>query len=629
MHSAHAAIVFVLLTGTPLGLHADVATDATSLPQSRFGAEQLDRGLIALPREDGAVYLSWRMFPSDDDSVRFHVYREPDDGHPPIRVAQTPFTSHLDGPVGDAPPQVGHSYRYHVRVVRNGVETAASQRAQVTAQTVAADGIGLATHLGLDAAPEGVSRHVDRCVPADLNGDGTLDYVVLFGRSRVDPYHWKPSPDTLKLQAIDGHSGQVMWTFDFGKGTEMGVWYSPFVVYDLDGDGVAEVVTKTNAAPQFVEAQGPGGGPKGMRVEGGPEFITILDGRTGTERARAPWPSREGFETYNHLSRNLLAVAYLDGRRPYLLVNRGTYALAKWEAWRFDGQTLKRQWQWSTNDPGMQRYEGSGAHMTLVADIDGDGMDEFFWGCVCLDGDGDTARVKWAVGLPGDEERYTIGHVDIVALGDIRPDLPGPEVYFTIEHHPIAGVSAWGVEDPRKGALYVEADGTPHWIYTPAKHVHGGWTADVVGGPDAPGWECYYFEGDGSLYRLARADGSTLNEGLVLPGTIEWDGDELLELVDNQGNIFDHGDAPQDALPDKASIVCVADLVGDFREEFVIRQPDGTLKILTTTQPVRIRRPSRLFERTYRLWTASYGSGYTGWPMRGGETWNWHVDHSE
>ena len=39
------------------------------------GAEKLDRGLIALEREDGSVFLSWRLLDTDSDDIAFQVKR--------------------------------------------------------------------------------------------------------------------------------------------------------------------------------------------------------------------------------------------------------------------------------------------------------------------------------------------------------------------------------------------------------------------------------------------------------------------------------------------------------------------------------------------------------------------------
>ena len=39
------------------------------------GAERLDRGLIALQRDDGSVFLSWRLLDDDPVDITFRIAR--------------------------------------------------------------------------------------------------------------------------------------------------------------------------------------------------------------------------------------------------------------------------------------------------------------------------------------------------------------------------------------------------------------------------------------------------------------------------------------------------------------------------------------------------------------------------
>lgn len=80
----------------------------------------------------------------------------------------------------------------------------------------------------------------------DLDGDGRLDFVIKQPEGNIDPYeeYWTRSPETYKLEAYR-HDGRFLWRFDLGWSIERGIWYSPYLVYDLDGDGKAEVAVKT------------------------------------------------------------------------------------------------------------------------------------------------------------------------------------------------------------------------------------------------------------------------------------------------------------------------------------------------------------------------------------------------
>src|SRR5690606_22508560 len=123
-----------------------------------------------------------------------------------------------------------------------------------------------------------------------------------------------------------------------------------------DGDGRAEVALRT--AEGTPEANG--------RVMTGPEWLTVWDGRTGKEIARADWPARGrpedwGDLTGNRMSRHMLGVAYLDGKTPSLVAVRGTYGLMKVETWFLRNGKLESVWQW-TNAMAGWRYQGQGQH---------------------------------------------------------------------------------------------------------------------------------------------------------------------------------------------------------------------------------------------------------------------------
>ena len=109
----------------------------------------------------------------------------------------------------------------------------------------------------------------------DLDGDGAYDYVIKTPRGGTDPWDlvWKPAPDTYKMEAYSS-TGKFLWRKDQGWNIEMGIWYSPFLVADVDGDGKAEVITKTAPlSPDYRDATG--------RVQSGPEYLSVIDGLTG------------------------------------------------------------------------------------------------------------------------------------------------------------------------------------------------------------------------------------------------------------------------------------------------------------------------------------------------------------
>ena len=250
----------------------------------------------------------------------------------------------------------------------------------------------------------------------DLDGDGRYDYVLKQPHDNIDPAsnYWKPSPDTYKLDAYTA-DGRRLWRHDLGWAIERGIWYSPVIVFDLDGDGKAEVAAKTG--------EGDPRGPDG-RVETGPEWVSVFDGRTGRELARDDWPSRqipgEPYR-YNLSSRNQIAVAYLDGKTPFLIVARGTYTTIRLVAYQFHAGKLQRVWTWdSREETGRGRYNSQGAHIMRAADVDCDGRDEVIIGSAVVD---DIGNGLWSTGY---------GHPDFCFVGNIDPTRPGLEIFYGI-----------------------------------------------------------------------------------------------------------------------------------------------------------------------------------------------------
>ena len=84
---------------------------------------------------------------------------------------------------------------------------------------------------------------------------------------------------------------------------------------DLDGDGKDEVALKGSdwSEGDWREQEGVNKG----KVLAGPEYLLVLEGATGREIARAPWPCREhffdGYMGDNYAARNQIALFRPDG----------------------------------------------------------------------------------------------------------------------------------------------------------------------------------------------------------------------------------------------------------------------------------------------------------------------------
>jgi len=543
--------------------------------------EVLDRGLVALPAGPGRVYLGWRLLASDPPSTAFDVLRgEP--GGQPKPINPTPIRATTD--FVDQTAQAGVEYEYTVRPVGNDGQPNASRPVRVKVGEDASSCVVLKLDPGVTVQKAGIG---------DLDGDGRYDYVLKQPQDNIDPAlpWWTPSPDTYKLDAYT-QDGRRLWRTDLGWAIERGIWYSPLAVFDLDGDGRAEVAVKTG--------EGDPRGPDG-RVEQGPEWISILDGLTGRELARDDWPSRQiPGEKYNYnlSSRNQMCVAYLDGKTPCLIVERGTYTTIRLVAYEFTrAQGLRKLWTWdSREETGRGRYNSQGAHIMHAADVDGDGRDEVILGSAVVD---DNGNGLWSTGF---------GHPDFCFVGDIDPAHPGLEIFY-------------GIEPPRQnhGLCLVDAKtGGVLWgLQIPTNHVGtDGMCADID--DRHPGSECHAADLDRDRHFakswLFSAQGEMLSDERqrTMSAPVYWDADPQRELLRGSAiGDFGGGEHPPKLV---GRLVAIADVLGDWREELITSSP-GELRIYTTTIPAADRRVCLMQDPIYRLDVVVAAMGYYAAPM--------------
>jgi rhamnogalacturonan endolyase len=537
--------------------------------------ETLDRGVVAIAADGGQVYLSWRLLDTDPANVRFNVYRTTSAGDAKLNAA--PVVTTTDFVDVEAARHPGAGWR--VAPVVNGRELPASPSDRWT-------GAALAGHKAI-ALREDV-RSVDRVAVGDLNGDGTYDFVVKHPSGSVDPGRQVPSKDTYKIDGYDGRTGAFLWRIDLGWNINHGIWFSPMVVRDLDGDGRAEVCLRT--APFAATRELAFDGGKGFVLEG-PEYLSVFAGDSGREIAKADWIERGRPEdwadhTGNRSSRHMLGIAYLDGKTPSVLVVRGTYGLMKVDAWTLRGGALQKIWRW-TNERQPFKYQGQGQHSIKVGDIDGDGLDEILNGSIAIDNDG---RTMWGTGL---------GHGDRFYLSDIDPDRPGLEVWYTIEDpHPQNGVSLW---DAGSGTLLFGSREPNR-----DNQIAGGLAGDID--PAFPGMEVW-----GDKFHFT-------SKGQPIPGPVPpqnelvwWDADLLRELH-SRGSIAKWKGAELGRT--EGPVHQVADLFGDWREE-IVTFAGGSLRVYSTRLRAADRRVTLMQDPLYRHDVTHRSMGYPHVPLPG------------
>ncbi len=549
---------------------------SVNLSFSRGGLnEKIDRGVIALTIDGTHAYIGWRLLVTDPPDISFNVYRKQagfDDFQKINQETIKSVTNFVDETV-----KPGNAYRYTIKAVINKKEVQTPGEATVFMLTANQPYYSIMLK---------TKAQLKRLGIGDLDGDGAYDFVIQSPDFNVDPYYmpgyWKRSPEPYILDAYTS-KGQFLWSYDMGWSIETGTWYSPYLVYDIDGDGFAEVYAKAGE-----------GDPREMdgHVLEGPEFLVKIDGMTGKIISKTDWLSKEGFlGNYNYWSRNFLTVAYLNGIIPSLIMQRGTYTIIKTVALN---KNFEKEWYWeSTGD--YEKYKGQGQHGIMQGDVDFDGKDELIIGTFALDHDG---KPIWYTGLKHNDAGY---------LADIDPSRPGMEIFYGIESR-----------SPKNGVCLVDAaTGEIIWGFEgKTTHVHSqGMVGDID--PVFPGMECYAGEAKGGdQFFLYSSTGKRLSDkdiGSLTPRPVWWDADDLKELNINNLLLKYKGDT---LMKIEGKVVMVGDLIGDWREEIVTSLP-GELRIYSTNMPAADRKVCLMQNRQYRIGLANSTMGYFYPPQLG------------
>ena len=552
--------------------------------------EKFNRGLTVRQTAPGTVYLSWRLLAEDPPQTAFNLYRE-ESGKKAVRINKKPLSQTTD--FVDQLPGKQVTANYFVCPIVGGKELKASEKVSISLTTDFKN----YTSIKLQG-----KYKPQRIALADLNGDGTMDYIVKQPEQGIDP-GGQPNTDglTYKIEAYLS-DGTFLWRKDLGPGLEPGIWYTPMIAFDFNGDGKAEIAVKTGP-PDVREADG--------RVRKGPEWCSILNGMTGEEICKVDWPERSWrFGDYNRNNRNQMGMAYLDGKTPCLLVARGTYRLMMVDAYQMVNGKLEKLWRWDGDEENpIIRHQG--AHGMHTADVDGDGRDEIVLGSVVLD---DNGTALWSTGF---------GHPDKCFVTDIDPERPGLEIFYAYED--------W--HDDGNGVCLVDAKtGAVIWgLGKKTLHVGDGMVADIL--PDVPGLECFAAEdskgGSRSKYLLS-AKGKLLATDNDVPGCrnwIFWDADKLRESIVSPGyenSMWDRFDVSKLSIVKykgatletkiEGSVIMMADLQGDWREELITILP-GEIRIYSTAIPATDRRVCLMQDPFYRTEIAHRSMGYEQSPV--------------
>jgi rhamnogalacturonan endolyase len=304
--------------------------------------EYLNRGVVALRNGATTAYVGWRLMGTDPSNIAFNVYRSAN-GAAPVKLNTAPLSQTTDFIDSAATGfNISAANSYFVRPVVAGIELAASEVFVLGAN----EPVRQYLNVPLERPPGGTvpgggsyTYAANDASVGDVDGDGQYEIILKWEPSNAqdnsnDGYTGNVLVDAYKL------SGERLWRIDLGRNIRAGAHYTQFMVYDLDGDGKAEVAMRT--APGTVDGAGnfvllgndnPADDFRNSSgyILSGPEYLTVFSGETGAALATIPFEPARGAvsqwgDSYgNRVDRFLAAIAYLDGVRPSLIMARGYY----------------------------------------------------------------------------------------------------------------------------------------------------------------------------------------------------------------------------------------------------------------------------------------------------------------
>lgn len=567
---------------------------------SRLQREPLGRGVVAVRENPSTVMVSWRYLSSDPENQAFDVYRN---GKKVNSKPITEGTFFKDKNTSDS--QAVYT-----------VKPAKGDRAgEFTLPANAPCGyINIALDrpdLGVDPNGREYFYNANDASIGDVDGDGEYEIILKWDptNSHDNAHDGWTGPTLFDCYKLDGTR---LWRIDMGDNIRSGAHYTQFMVYDLDGDGCAEIVMKT--ADGTMDGQGKVIGDRRAdfrnlkgRIIAGPEYLTVFNGKTGEAMATVDYVPQRGQlkdwgDSYaNRSERYLAAIAYLDGIHPSVVMCRGYYARTVLAAFDWDGKELKNRWTFDSNDPGCGAYAGQGNHNLRVADVDGDGCDEIIYGQMTVDNDG---KGLYSTGMYHGDALHLVSDVD-------------NEKYYV-----------WGCHENRKDgtSLRDARTGKVVFQFPSDKDIGRCMAADIdpnhkgveLWSPNTGGVRAF----DGSLISPQSEFIGETKASVPVNMAVWWDGDLLRELLDiNEISKYNWENGNCDTLMTmegctwnngtKANPCLQGDIVGDWREEVLMRTDDNqNLRLYVTTIPTEYRFHTFLEDPVYRVSIANQNVAY-------------------
>ena len=579
--------------------------------QAQRVTDKLDRGLVAVPASSGNL-VSWRIFAEEYYGVTYNLYANGS-------LLKSGLTASDFNHTGGS-----STTKYQVAAVVKGVEQEKS--AEVTRWNNGYLQFPVAKvqdRKGNDVTSQYIINDISL---GDVNGDGVAEFIV----KRNYTGDIRNSANTTCFHHYECYNlkGERLWWIDLGPNMMAGPdeqW--DMVLFDWDRDGRAEGLMRGADNMIFHTAQGDVNignmsyvAPRDEYTRNGNEYLIYLNGLTGVPYGcdastgkftpmTYPLPRFEAGETdyetawgkndTGHRScKHYFGAPFLDGRNPSIFLGRGCYTRHKMCALDVDPatHTLTQRWRWDNNGGWNDPWFGNGYHNFGIADVDEDGRDEIVFGSMIID---DNGKGLSTTGL---------GHGDAQHCGDFDPYRKGLEFFACNEDEP-----NMNYRNATTSKIYYRSKGTTddgRGLMGNFSNTFPGCMGRSVNSP------LISSVADKELTGSGVPSTSGTNDGLFwshLNQRIYWTGDLIEGILDSPGTekeavvwttaggrVFQSSGCALNN-DSKNNPCALADIIGDWREEIVVRTGDNAyVRIYTTPIYTQYRIPTLWHDHQYR-----------------------------